>query len=171
MVIKAVAFDLGHTLIDEEKDATIRHEERPVHLMPWVSEILPQIPNPMAVWANTQTATGAELRSFFDRGGIGRFFAWVVTSVDAGFRKPTPQFFDFALRTCELARQEVLFIGNQLNTDIAGGEGYGIRTVWVSGSAHRSADETQTPTDVHPTHTIPTLRELPPLLRRLRHAK
>jgi FMN phosphatase YigB (HAD superfamily) len=38
-------------------------------------------------------------------------------------------FFDFALRKCGLARDEVLFVGNQLNTDIAGGRAYGIRTV------------------------------------------
>lgn len=171
MVIKAVAFDLGHTLIDEEKDATIPLKVRPLHLMPWVCEILPEIPNPLAVWANMQATTGAELHSFFDRAGIGCFFAWVVTSVDAGFRKPAPQFFDFALRKCGLARQEVLFVGNQLNTDIAGGERYGIRTVWLSGSAYRSADETLTPGDIRPTYTIPTLRELPSLLKSLHHAK
>ena len=164
MVIKGVAFDLGHTLVDEEKDATIPLETHPVHLMPWVSEILPQIPMPLAVWANTQVATGAELHSFFDRAGIGRFFAWVITSVDAGFRKPAPQFFDFALRTCGFTRHEVLFVGNQLNTDIAGGEAYGIRTVWLSGSAYRSADETPTAADIHPTQSIPTLRELLSLL-------
>jgi FMN phosphatase YigB (HAD superfamily) len=166
-MIKAVAFDFGHTLVDEEKDATIPLEARPVHLMPWVTEILPQVPIPLAVWANTQATTGAELHNFFDRAGIGRFFVWVVTSVDAGFRKPAPQFFDFALRRCGLARHDVLFVGNQLNTDIAGGIDYGIRTVWLSGSAYRNADETLTSTDVRPTYTILTLREFPSLLNSL----
>jgi FMN phosphatase YigB (HAD superfamily) len=166
MAIRAVAFDFGHTLVDEQKDASIPLESRPVHLMPEVSEILPHISMPLAVWANTRTATGSDLQQFLDRAGIGRFFAWAVTSVDAGFRKPAPEFFDFALRKCGLARDEVLFVGNQLNTDIGGGEQYGIRTVWLSGSAYRSADETP-PQDVHPTYTIHTLRQLPPLLKSL----
>ena len=122
-------------------------------------------------WANTRTATSSDLRQFLDRAGIGRFFAWVVTSVDAGFRKPAPQFFDFALRECGLARDEVLLVGNQLNTDIAGGQSYGIRTVWLSGSAYRSTDETLTPQDVRYAHTIHTLRLLPSLLKSLSSRK
>lgn len=167
MVIKAVAFDFGHTLVDEQKDASISLESRPVHLMPGVSEILPYLVIPLAVWANTRTATSTDLQHFLDRAGVGRFFAWVVTSVDAGFRKPAPQFFEFALRKCGLAQHEVLFVGNQLNTDVAGGQNYGIRTVWLSGSAYRSADETLSPQDVQPTYTIPTLREFPSLLESL----
>jgi putative hydrolase of the HAD superfamily len=88
--------------------------------------------------------------------------------VDAGFRKPAPEFFDFALRKCGLRKDEVLFIGNQLNTDIMGGQQYGIRTVWLSAPAYRSADEKLSPEDVHPTYTIRALRELPALLQRIR---
>jgi len=83
--------------------------------------------------------------------------------VDAGFRKPAPEFFDFAL--CALSKDEVLFVGNQLNTDITGGEQYGIRTVWLCGRPYRSADETQSPKDVRPTYTIRTFRQLPILLQ------
>ena len=32
--------------------------------------------------------------------GIEQFFTWVVTSVDAGVRKPGPGFFEFALDRC-----------------------------------------------------------------------
>jgi putative hydrolase of the HAD superfamily len=166
-----VAFDFGHTLVNEEKDAANPLESRHIHLMPDVSEILPCIPVPMAVWANTQTATSSDLRQFLDRAGIGRFFTCVVTSMDAGFRKPAPRFFDFALRKCGLARDDVLFVGNQLNTDIAGGQSYGIRTVWLSGSAYRSTDETLSPQDVCPTHTIQTLRQLPLFCASLSNAK
>ena len=118
MVIKTVAFDFGHTLIDERNDDNVPLESRPIHLMPGVSEVLPFLPLPLAVWANTRTATEAELRQWLERAGIGRFFAWVVTSVDAGFRKPAPEFFDFALAKCALSKDEVLFVGNQLSTNI-----------------------------------------------------
>jgi FMN phosphatase YigB (HAD superfamily) len=59
----------------------------------------------------------------------------------------------------------VLFVGNQLNTDIAGAEAFGIRTVWLSGPAYRSDDDA--PCDASPTYTIRTLDDLPALLRRV----
>jgi FMN phosphatase YigB (HAD superfamily) len=170
-LIRVVAFDFGHTLVDEQRDASIPLESRAVHLMLEVCETLPRIPVPLAVWANTRTARGTDIQQFLDRAGIGRFFTWVVTSVDAGFRKPAPQFFEFALRKCGLARDEVLFVGNQLNTDIAGGQQYGIRTVWLSGNVYRSTDETLSVQDVRPTHTIQTLRQLPSLLESLHNGK
>jgi HAD superfamily hydrolase (TIGR01493 family) len=166
-LIRAVAFDFGHTLVEEQRDASIPLETSAVHLMPAVSETLPCIPVPLAVWANTRTARGTDLQQVLDRAGIGRFFSWVVTSVDAGFRKPAPQFFEFALRKCGLARDEVLFVGNQLNTDIAGGQEYGIRTVWLSGSVYRSTDETLSVRGIRPTHRIRTLCQLPSLLESL----
>jgi FMN phosphatase YigB (HAD superfamily) len=165
MVIRAVAFDFGHTLMDERKDGNLPLDSRPSHLMPGVSEVLPAISLPMAVWANTRTATEAELRQRLASAGIARFFRWVVTSVDAGFRKPAVEFFDFALAKCGLRKDEVLFVGNQLNTDVTGGEQYGIRTVWLSGRPYRSADETFSLNDVRPTYRIRTLRQLPLLLR------
>jgi FMN phosphatase YigB (HAD superfamily) len=168
MVIQAVAFDFGHTLMDERKDDNVPLESRPIHLMPEVSEVLPFLSLPLAVWANTRTATEAELRHWLERAGIGRFFAWVVTSVDAGFRKPASEFFAFALGKCALRKNDVLFVGNQLNTDITGGEQYGIRTVWLCGSAYRSVDETLSPKDVRPTYTIHTFRQLPLLLQGMR---
>ena len=67
-----------------------------------------------------------------------------------------------------MSKDEVLFVGNQLNTDITGGEQYGIRTVWLCGRPYRSADETLLPKDVGPTYTIRTFRRLPLLLQRIR---
>jgi putative hydrolase of the HAD superfamily len=89
----------------------------------------------------------------------------VITSVDAAARKPAPEFFHYALARCGLAKDDVLFVGNQLNTDIAGAEAFGIRTAWLSGSAYRSRDDA--PCDAHPTYTIRTLADLPALMRRL----
>ena len=92
----------------------------------------------------------------------------MITSVDAGARKPAPEFFEYALARCGLVPQEVLFVGNQLNTDVAGAEPLGIHTVWLSGPGYRSADDT--PCHVEPTYSIATLYELPPLLQRLDRA-
>jgi phosphoglycolate phosphatase-like HAD superfamily hydrolase len=98
---------LGHTLIDDRKDGNVPLESRPVYLMPEVDEVLPSVSLSMAVWANTRTATKRSFAYDLERAGIGRFFTWIVTSVDAGFRKPLPEFFDFALTKCRLARMSL----------------------------------------------------------------
>src|SRR5215472_14327072 len=118
--VKAVAFDFGHTLIDEH---SVNREPR---LMPGVREVLPRITRPMAVWANTRIMDEGKLRDLLQRAQILEFFSCVVTSVDAGFRKPHPEFFRFALARWAFAKEEILFVCNQLNTDVAGAGGYGI---------------------------------------------
>jgi FMN phosphatase YigB (HAD superfamily) len=102
---KLVAFDFGHTLMDERKDAAVPLETRPVHLMPDVLAVLPCVAVPMAVWANTQMAREADVRTWLARAGIERFFTWVITSVDAGARKPAAGFFEFASARCSLTKR------------------------------------------------------------------
>ena len=164
-MLKVVAFDLGHTLLDERRDRDVPIDRRAVHVMPGVAQVVPQMTIPLAVWANTRVAGEADVRRWLHRAGLDRFFQWVITSVDAGSRKPSPEFFQYALARCGLAKDDVLFVGNQLNTDVAGAEALGIRTVWLSGSAYRSEDDAGC--DVLPTYTIHTLQDLPALVQRL----
>jgi FMN phosphatase YigB (HAD superfamily) len=163
--LKAMAFDWGHTVMDERRDGGVPVDSRPIHLMPAVSEVLPQIGLPLALWANTREAREVHVRRWLQRAGLGSLFRWVITSADAGTRKPAPGFFEYALARCGLAREDVLFVGNQLNTDILGAEAVGIRTVWVSGSDYRSIDDG--PCEAVPTYTIRTLADLPVLLERV----
>jgi phosphoglycolate phosphatase-like HAD superfamily hydrolase len=163
MNLTAIAFDLGHTLMDERRDGHLPIDARPIHLMPGVSDVIPQMTLPLAVWANTRLATETDVRDWLDRAGLGRFFQWVITSVDAGARKPAREFFEYAIARCGLAKDDVLFVGNQLNTDIAGAEAFGIRTAWLSDPGYRSYDDA--PCEARPTYTIATLNDLPALLR------
>ena len=163
MPLKLVAFDVGHTLIDEGIDAATF--AGPVRPMRDVREALRLIQLPMAAWSNTRSAREADVRRLLAAADIDHFFTWVVTSVDAGSRKPHRDFFQFALRKCGLSESEVLFVGNQLNTDVCGGVSCGIRTVWISGEAHRSPDDSGT--DMSPDFLIKSMLELPDLIRGL----
>jgi FMN phosphatase YigB (HAD superfamily) len=154
-----VAFDFGHTLVREG------FVDDRIELMPGVRELLPQIGLPMAVWANTRKAAEKEVRRLLRIAGIEQYFAYVVTSVDAGFRKPAAEFFQFALAKGNFERDSVLFVCNQLNTDVLGAEGFGIRSAWLSAPEFRSEDETMTLDDVKPTFILSGLKELPSLLQ------
>ena len=59
----------------------------------------------------------------------------------------------------------MLFVGNQLNTDVAGANRAGIRSVWLAGEAYCSDDDR--PCDATPSYTIQSLSDLPALVRQL----
>jgi FMN phosphatase YigB (HAD superfamily) len=166
-MITAVIFDLGHTIMDEIECRDIPLRARPIHLMPGVRETLPQITVRMGIWANTRRAREAGIRHWLRRAHIDCYFTWVVTSSDAGYRKPDRRFFDYALKRCGVKKSEVLFVGNQLNTDIRGANDYGIPSVWLSGAEYGSPDDTMPPKQVTATYVLPSLIHVPMLLTKL----
>lgn len=170
-MLKAVMFDFGHTIMDEFAGQKIPLSLRPVRLMPGLPSILPHIPLKMGIWANAKHAKEHGLRLWLKRAGINDYFEWVVTSVEAGARKPDRRFFSYALRKCRLKKEEVLFVGNQLNTDIRGASQYGINCVWLSGRRYRSPDDSSHHalilSPARPTHVIRSLGQLPALLEGL----
>jgi FMN phosphatase YigB (HAD superfamily) len=170
-MLKAVMFDFGHTIMDELKERELPLTSRPVHLMPGLPGILPHITFKMGIWANTKVAREHDIRLWLRRARINDYFEWVITSVDAGARKPGPRFFSYALKKCKLKKDEVILVGNQLNTDIRGANDYGIKCVWLSGRAYHSPDDIPNDalivTQARPTHAIKSLKQLPALLEAL----
>jgi len=160
--IQAVAFDLGNTLVYE--DSVL---EPQVRRMPGVLEALSAISLPMAVWTNTRREGAAEVSRWLRSAGIDKFFSSIATSVDAGARKPAEEFFRFALARWGRAKDEVLFVCNQLNTDVLGASRFGIRTAWIAAPEFRGPEETLELEDVQPSFVLPDLEALPELLERL----
>ena len=160
-----ITFDLGHTILDEERDRQVELSVRPAFPMPGVMDALPQIRLPMGIWANTTAATADDVRQWLRRAALHHFFSCILTSTDAGYRKPDRRFFVHALATCGCRADEVLFVGNQLNSDIAGANASGILSVFLTDHAYRSRDDTEANTK--PTYSIGTLKELPELVARI----
>ena len=101
--VTVLALDWGHTLMDERRDRHIPLDDRPAHLMPGVREALGAIALPLAVWANTREGDERHVRAWLRRAGLDGVFSWVITSTDAGARKPSPRFFSYALARCGCA--------------------------------------------------------------------
>lgn len=68
--------------------------------------------------------SGSELKDHFEH---------IIVSDDAGFAKPAPEIFDYAMRKigCE-DKSQVLIVGDSLSSDIRGGHNYGIDTCWYN---------------------------------------
>jgi putative hydrolase of the HAD superfamily len=58
--------------------------------------------------------------------GLKDYFDTIILSEDAGFNKPSPQYFDYAFRQSGANRKTTLMIGDNLQTDILGALNSGI---------------------------------------------
>jgi FMN phosphatase YigB (HAD superfamily) len=165
-MLKAVIFDFGHTIKSEDSPKDSHLQDCSIELMPGAREAIEQITLPKGIWANTRVSTAADIRSWLVRVGLDHCISWVATSVELRCRKPEREFFTRALSLCGFQPEEVLFVGNQLNTDILGANQMGIPCVYLAAKCYRSEDE-HLPAEAKPTFTIGTLLELPGLVRTL----
>jgi FMN phosphatase YigB (HAD superfamily) len=163
-MIKALIFDWGHTIINELEKVDIPVRDREVIMMPGLRGVLPKISIKMGIWANTRSSKVSDLKSWLTRAGIDKYFTWIITSADLGVRKPDYKYYKMALDECGLLKDEILFVGNQLNSDIKGANEFGIKNVWLSDPFFRSPDDSERVGNILPTYQIKSFTELPGLI-------
>jgi putative hydrolase of the HAD superfamily len=79
-----------------------------------------------------------------------------VTSAEAGARKPAPAIFEAALARLQSRREAAILVGDSLDTDVAGGQAAGIRSVLL--------DRTGAAADNTGVERIVTLDNVPELM-------
>ncbi len=91
----------------------------------------------------------------FKKAGLHRFFATVLISDELGIAKPDPAIFDLACTHLNADnKEEILMVGDNLNSDIQGGDLYGIDTCWFN------PEKAPNDSSVVPSYEINTLEEL-----------
>ena len=165
-MLKAVIFDFGHTIMPEGSADDPYLKDRAIALMPGAREAIERISLPKGIWANTRIAISNDIRNWLVRAGLDQHISWVAASFELGVRKPQREFFTQALTACGLQAADIVFVGNQLDTDILGANRAGIRCVYLAGASYRSPDESVS-VEAKPTFTIQTLFELPDLIASL----
>lgn len=85
--------------------------------------------------------------------GMRNYFDAIILSEDAGHNKPSPEYFEYALRISKSTADSTLMIGDNLTSDIMGAAGIGIDQVWFNPAGRPSPD-------FRPTHIISSLTEV-----------
>ena len=80
--------------------------------------------------------------------GLRDYFDTIILSEDAGVNKPSPQYFDYALKVSGADRHTTLMIGDNLNTDVIGALNAGINAMLVNRWDVKKEDIPQTVTFV-----------------------
>jgi len=109
--------------------------ERPPALYPHIADVLGRLRDRglrVGLVSNTGRTWDRYLRELQDDLGIGGFFDVRVFSDEVGRRKPERAIFEAALRPIGLRPGEVVHVGDDLDADVAGAKGIGMRAVWFS---------------------------------------
>lgn len=81
------------------------------------------------------------------------YFEHIVISGEFGSGKPDPAIFEYALNKLVVDKDEVLMVGDNLNTDILGANRAGIPSVWINRKQKERVE-------ISPTYEIENLSEL-----------
>jgi putative hydrolase of the HAD superfamily len=161
-LIRAIFFDLGDTLISEEATDSKHLPEAPLTKLPYLDDVLVELERKgfkLGVITNTVTSREEDVRVALRKIGIERYFDLILTSVDVGHKKPDERIFMTALRRLRVKPYEAVMVGNQIGTDIVGGNRVGMKTVLFKWN--RRYNERITLPEEQPTRIIKSLRELP----------
>ncbi len=128
--IRAILFDLGDTLI-AEIDGPADVDTTDYRILDGVLEVLAGLRKKykLAIVSNTFSWGDDEVFRALDRKGISKFFDAIITSVDAGSRKPDSGIYLKALKKLQCTVEETIMVGDRVDTDIAGANLIGITSI------------------------------------------
>ncbi len=89
-------------------------------------------------------------------GNLQHFFNHVITSQKAGYKKPSREIFEFALKANSISPEQAIMIGDNLITDIGGARNASIDHVFFNPDGNNHAESV--------THEINSLAELREIL-------
>lgn len=113
----------------------------------------------LAIISNTGRTWGQFLRIVQDQVGISDLFDHRTFSDEARVRKPDPRIFERTLSALHVRPAEVVHVGDDVDADVAGAKGLGMRAVWYDTGKWNGADGT------HADAVIHAWRDLPDVLR------
>jgi HAD superfamily hydrolase (TIGR01662 family) len=162
--IKAILFDLGDTLI-VELDGPANVDTTEFKVLDGVVEVLQGLKGryKLAIVSNTFNWGDREVTGALSRKDLTRFFDAIVTSVDAGSKKPDDGIYRKVLDLLECDPEQAIMVGDRVDTDIAGANMMGITSIlcrWNNRYPIDTIDE-----KLLPDYVIGSIRELPALIK------
>ena len=88
------------------------------------------------------------------RTGLSTYFEFAIFSSTTPYRKPHPSIFNAAISRLNLEAENILFVGDDLKTDVMGAQSIGMQTAWLN------RDLSELVENITPHYQITSLSEL-----------
>jgi putative hydrolase of the HAD superfamily len=99
--------------------------------LPEVPELIGRLSRRFELAVITNTHDPNLVPDHLERMGISRLFGKVITSVELGIRKPSPEIFQHALGALDASPEQCLYVGDSYETDYLGARAAGVRAVLI----------------------------------------
>ncbi len=127
----------------------MKHLSAAARPYPGAAELLEELAE-FATLAAVTNGIGKIQSSRLEKSGLLPYFDEVFISEKLGVTKPSPKFFEMALRKLGIkSRDRVLVVGDSLEADIKGGKNAGLATCWCNFSQMENQGEIQPDFEVH----------------------
>ncbi|SDI27156.1 HAD family hydrolase [Natribacillus halophilus] len=124
-------------------------------------EVLTKMDIPYQLALVTNGAPSLQLKKLQMTKALVPFFDRIIISGAFGVGKPDSSIFRHTLTQLGAEKEQTVMIGDNLHTDIVGGNQAGIKTIWVN------REQAENNTDIIPEVEITTLRELEDAIGRI----
>ena len=163
MMIEAICFDLGDTLIAEE---TVIHDSvgqaLTADIVEGTFEILDNIRKSGCKLALIANDDSVSARNIIKTTGLEDYFDVIVISEELGVEKPDQEIFVAALAKLGVKPENAVMVGNRIDSDIIGANRVGMKSILFKWNTRYN--ELITSKEKKPDFTIGSLSELPGLL-------
>ncbi|MEI7595193.1 MAG: YjjG family noncanonical pyrimidine nucleotidase [Bacteroidota bacterium] len=86
--------------------------------------------------------------------GLNKYFDVVITSEEAGFKKPNPRIFEYALSKINAKAEESIMIGDDIEIDILGAKNAGISQIYFNPEKNKCPEANFSISDLNEIKTI-----------------
>jgi FMN phosphatase YigB (HAD superfamily) len=141
---QCILFDWGDTLMRDFREFSGPMCTWPrVEALPYAPEALAQL-HPrwiLALATNAVDSDEKDIAQALQRADLARFIDHIYCYRSIGHKKPTPQYFDHVLSDLRLDRDQIVMVGDDFASDIAGANQSGIRAIWLCEQSDEQRDE------------------------------
>jgi putative hydrolase of the HAD superfamily len=130
-----ILFDWGETLMRVFKEFSGPMKDWPrVESIPGAAELLATL-HPdwiLAIATNAEVSGEADIRAALQRADLDQFLDKVYCFKNIGYKKPSPEFFQYILEDLQLAPQAIFMVGDNYEADVLGANRFNIRAIWFN---------------------------------------
>jgi HAD superfamily hydrolase (TIGR01509 family) len=139
-VTKKMGLELSSDLLPKLELAFVTPEVYGAVTLPGVQEVVKSLFGTVRLGIISNTRSHILIEETVKHLGLRECFDSLVTSVSAGYRKPSTHIFQAVLDAWNLPPEQIVMIGDSPSKDVAGAKTLGIKTIWLT----TNSSETET---------------------------